>query len=120
LNITVTVQITAASGKPVVTVTNANVNIENIDIKLHGGASWLYNFFIGILKGTIVHAIDTALSNAVTTNVDNGVNTALSTLPMSLPINSKLSINYEILNNPVFTAGYVSVYQEGSKCGYSS
>jgi lipopolysaccharide-binding protein len=112
-NVVVTIRITESKGLPVVSVTSDSVNIGNLDIKLHGGASWLYNFFIGLLKGTIVHAIDKALADAVTKNIDDGVNHALSTLPVTVPVNHQVEINYEMLQNPVFSSAQVTLYQLG-------
>lgn len=41
------------------------------------GASWLYNFLLGILKGQVENMIDNALTNTITQNVDVGINSAL-------------------------------------------
>jgi len=112
-SVSVSLQVTESNGRPVVACTADSVNIGHLDIKLHGGASWLYNFFIGLLHGSIVNSIQSALTNAITQNIDNGANKALSSLPVNVHVNHEVEINYELLNNPVFTAAALTAYQLG-------
>jgi len=109
----VKLQVTASNGRPVLAVVSDGVSIGHLDIKLHGGASWLYNFFIKILSGTIKSAVEKALTDGITKNIDHGVNKALSTLPMEVHVNHEVEINYELVSNPAFASGYLSVPQLG-------
>jgi len=105
----VNLQITAANGRPVVAVASDGVAIGKLDIKLHGGASWLYNFFINILSGKLKSAVEKALTDGITKNIDNGLNKVLATLPIEVPVNHEVEIDYEFVANPVFSPGFVSV-----------
>jgi lipopolysaccharide-binding protein len=105
--------VTDVNSRPHVTVTSDGFNIGDLHIKLHGGASWLYNLFISALRKHIEKAINEAVTKAIVENVDNGVNKALSTLPISIPINHQVEIDFPLVDNPVFAASYLAIPQLG-------
>jgi len=109
----VTLAVTTVNSRPHVDVRSDAFNIGNLHIKLHGGASWLYDFFINILKKYIEEAINKAVTEAITKNVDNGVNKALSTLPIEVPINHEVEIDFPLVDNPYFGSTYLTISQLG-------
>jgi len=102
-------KITTTNGRPVLTVASDSVSVNELNIHLHGGASWLYQIFVNIFSHDIKNAIAKALTQAITQNVDQGLNKALSTLPISEPIAKIAQIDFELLGNPQFTSNYMTV-----------
>lgn len=66
------VHIYQSGGKPACNVLSASVDLENLDIHVNGGPSWLYNLLIGLFKGDIKNAITGALQNAITNGINQG------------------------------------------------
>jgi len=113
LSAAVEIQITTSNGRPVLNVLQDSVNIGELKIHLHGGASWLYQLFINIFSGDIKKAITKALTDAITQNIDKGLNKALATLPISENIGKDAQINFELIGNPVFTSTYMQTPELG-------
>jgi lipopolysaccharide-binding protein len=59
--------------------------LAQFSLHLHGGASWLYNLFIGALKGKIESAITNAVDQTICTEIDQKLNAAFAALPTELP-----------------------------------
>jgi len=102
-----------AGGRPQVQVATDSLAIGSLDIKLHGGASWLYNFFIDVLHGKIKDAIQSSLQQGITNSINNGVNNALATMQITATIHNEAEINYEMTDNPTFAKNYVTLNQLG-------
>ena len=79
----------------------------------------MYDFLINLLKGSIRHSIENALTTAITKNIDTGLNNVLSTLPVSDAINSQVEINFELMSNPTFAANYATLNQLGTDFSYN-
>lgn len=77
---------TNSGGHPQVSVISDSVNVGDLDIHLHGGASWLYGIFVSVFKGQIKDAINKALTSAISSNINNGLNKVLAQLPIAVPI----------------------------------
>lgn len=65
------------------------------------------------MKKYIEEAINKAVTEAITKNVDNGVNKALSTLPIEVPINHEVEIDFPLVDNPYFGSTYLTISQLG-------
>jgi len=90
-----------ATGHPTLATSGCGLTLGTVDIKLSGGASWLYQIFVNILvpllKGTIQSTICTQLPAAI----DAMANEQLSTLPVMEPIGFGLGIDYMLPTAPV-------------------
>jgi lipopolysaccharide-binding protein len=109
ISASVELKIIEESQKPKVYVVSSSVSISSLNIHLHGGASWLYNFFINILHDKIKNSIQDALNRAIKENIENGLNKVLSTLPVEIKINNEVKLNYGMIGNPIFTSNYLSL-----------
>jgi len=90
-----------------------SVSVGNLNIHLHGGASWLYQIFVNVFSGQIKNAIGNALQNAISTNINNGLNHVLSTLPLDIPIGGGVDIDFKLLGNPIFTSTSMTLPELG-------
>jgi lipopolysaccharide-binding protein len=76
---------TDASGHLVINIDpNVGVNIHDFNIKLHGGASWLYNLIKGLFEGSIKHSVE----NVIRDQISGSLNAQLQKLISS--------INYQV------------------------
>eukprot|EP00029_Vermamoeba_vermiformis_P014239 TRINITY_DN9364_c0_g1_i1.p1 TRINITY_DN9364_c0_g1~~TRINITY_DN9364_c0_g1_i1.p1 ORF type:complete len:482 (-),score=76.37 TRINITY_DN9364_c0_g1_i1:30-1475(-) len=106
-NIGVTVAVGLANNKPTVAVTASACNIGSFNIKLHGGASWLYNIFLKIFKNSIKHSIEKAIQEAVTKAInDQAENFLQNKFHVIRPLNHQVEIDFEFTDPSVFASNY--------------
>lgn len=77
------------------------IDIGSFSLHLHGGASWLYNLFIGALKGKIESAITNAVDSTICTEIDQKLNAAFAALPTELPFGAELGVDYALMAAPI-------------------
>jgi lipopolysaccharide-binding protein len=77
------------------------IDIGSFSLHLHGGASWLYNLFIGALKGKIESAITNAVDSTICTEIDQKLNAAFAALPTELPFGPELGVDYALMAAPI-------------------
>mmetsp|Transcript_5398 Transcript_5398/g.10579 ORF Transcript_5398/g.10579 Transcript_5398/m.10579 type:complete len:489 (+) Transcript_5398:58-1524(+) len=63
-----------ASGRPHAALSGAAASLDHFKIKLHGGASWLYNMVVHAFEGHIKGSIENSLRDEMTDAVDNALN----------------------------------------------
>lgn len=78
---------TAKGIKPQVRVAACNVDLANLNIKIHGSIlSFLYNLIISLFKGKLKSAIETGVRTGFTQAIDQMSDTILATMPTYAPI----------------------------------
>jgi lipopolysaccharide-binding protein len=98
------VQLFNQGGHAGVTAKLCQIDIGQFSLHLHGGASWLYNLFIGALKGKIESAITNAVDQTICTEIDQKLNAAFAALPTELPFGPELGVDYALMASPVVDA----------------
>lgn len=93
------------------------LDLFRLDLKLHGGASWLYNLFISTFKGSIKNSIVKALSSAITGDLNEQIKKQVATIEYVHHVGSadaNVQLDYSILQT-VFNAQYPVYFQAGAK-----
>ena len=104
-----------AGGQPTIRSTGCTCHINDVGIRLHGGASWLYNLFrdkvAGPLRDILQRKICEAAQNAVNTNVAG----ELATLPVKVPLghDKQWLLDYRLVSPPAFASGYLESFHKG-------
>jgi lipopolysaccharide-binding protein len=114
--VAVSMAVTEVNGEPHLAVTSTVVSLNQLDISLHGGASWLYNLFTGIFSGQIKNAAQSALHDEITNIVNTQANKALASLPMEEKVGGGQSasiIDFAQVTQPVFTSAYLTTSHKG-------
>jgi len=96
-----------------VNTSDPEVAIGKFDITLSGGASWLYNFFIGIFQSNIKSAVESSLSAAIKQNINDNANKAFATLPVIQKVNDNLEIDYAMVQLILYTSDYLTTSHKG-------
>eukprot|EP01105_Mastigella_eilhardi_P006472 TRINITY_DN18031_c0_g1_i1.p1 TRINITY_DN18031_c0_g1~~TRINITY_DN18031_c0_g1_i1.p1 ORF type:complete len:486 (-),score=129.10 TRINITY_DN18031_c0_g1_i1:99-1556(-) len=90
-----------------VAATSVSFDIGDLDITLHGGASWFYQIFIDLFTWLVDDIINDAVEKAVGTVVSD-INNELAVMPVAVAIgNTSLAIDYSF-SSPVITPEYMS------------
>jgi lipopolysaccharide-binding protein len=90
-----------SNGHAGVTAQTCDLTIGQFGLQLHGGASWLYNLFIGAFQGKIENAIGNAIVNAICSGIDQQLNIAVQSLPTELPFGPELGVDYALMATPL-------------------
>lgn len=77
-----------------VSVDSIDFSFSNFDIKLHGGASWLYNIIVSLLKGDIEKAVHKAVAEGIPPAVTDTIQKSLDEQKLEVPISSGVVLSF--------------------------
>ncbi|EOX93404.1 Lipid-binding serum glycoprotein family protein isoform 1 [Theobroma cacao] len=80
--------------------------VEEITIKLDGGASWLYQGMINAFE----EQIGSAVENAITNKLKDGIlklDSFLQSLPKEIPVDDNASLNVSFVENPLLSSSSI-------------
>jgi len=98
---------TTSKGQLAVKVTSSGAHIGNLDIHLHGGASWLYQIFIDIFGPLIKLAVQKELQTVLATETAVIINEILSSIPVTVPILTlPIELDYALEGNIDYSPSY--------------
>ncbi|KAJ9560859.1 hypothetical protein OSB04_006019 [Centaurea solstitialis] len=78
---------------------DCNCHIHDMEIDLHGGASWLYQGIVDALEKQIMSAIEKAITEKLNAGVSK-LGSFLQTLPKQIPVDDIASLNVTFVNAP--------------------
>ena len=102
-----------SNGKPAVGGTTCSVNLNDFDIDLHGGASWLYQLFVNIFSSNIKHSVQDNVSQAVVQAVNQQAEKALASLNLIVQIDKTASVDFSMVGDPTITGTYITIPDKG-------
>jgi len=85
ISVSVTLGATSA-GQPTIASTGCTCHIDRVHIHLHGGASWLYNLFMGAVEHPLRDNLQRKLCEAARNAIDTDGARELATLPVKVSI----------------------------------
>jgi len=114
LSVSVTLGASTA-GEPTMRTTGCSCNIHDVSIHLHGGASWLYNLFMDLVKRPLQNNLQKKVCDAAQTAINTDAARELATLPMRLPLGSRKHwlLDYRLVSGPAFKSGYLESFHKG-------
>ncbi|BBN17123.1 hypothetical protein MPTK1_7g12170 [Marchantia polymorpha subsp. ruderalis] len=86
--------------------------IENLEITLHGGASWLYQWFVYAFDAQIRTSVETQITKQMTTGAEQLDNWLLH-LPRRVPIDDTSAIDVTVVHDPLLSPTFLSVGAKG-------
>eukprot|EP01120_Amphizonella_sp_Union-15-10_P001965 TRINITY_DN1210_c0_g1_i1.p1 TRINITY_DN1210_c0_g1~~TRINITY_DN1210_c0_g1_i1.p1 ORF type:complete len:369 (+),score=82.53 TRINITY_DN1210_c0_g1_i1:950-2056(+) len=101
------------AGKPSLIVQSVVIDIGHLSIHDSGGASWLYNLFIDVLKGLITRDIEKAIEGVIRNEIDNNLNKLLSNIPVNQNIANIAELELGLSSSPLFGSGYATFPELG-------
>ncbi|KAL0246475.1 hypothetical protein GEMRC1_007687 [Eukaryota sp. GEM-RC1] len=84
------------TGGVTATLRNPVVGIGQLKIKLHGGASWLYNLFVDVFSHDIKKSAQSAMLNAMTTTLQALIKESLSGVDPIVPIDEFADLDFRL------------------------
>ena len=114
ISVSVTLGATSA-GEPTIRTTGCTCHIDHVSIRLHGGASWLYNLFMGSVERPLRDNLQRKICEAARNAVDADGARELATLPVKVPLGAdkRWLLDYRLVAAPAFSAGYLESFHKG-------
>nr|XP_002127451.1 bactericidal permeability-increasing protein [Ciona intestinalis] len=100
-------------GKPSVKTGSCSSNIGSISLKVHGGASWLYNLILKAMNGNIKHSVQKQICPAITKAINNQAEKALSKLNVKIPFLRNLVVDASLTHAPLVTSQSIQLLAQG-------
>ncbi|XP_078451837.1 bactericidal permeability-increasing protein-like [Lampetra planeri] len=92
-----------ATGRPAVSENGCGCWIPNIDITLHGGASWLYNIFVPLVENSIRDHLQNQICQTVLDGISN-LERNLQEISMTSKVDEFTEVDYTLVSPPDITA----------------
>ena len=102
-----------SGGKPTIHADECSANVESVDIKLHGGKSWLYNLFRDKIAHVIKDKLKSLLCEEASKVVDKDAEKALAKLKLVVDIRKAVVLDYTMQSDPILEQGYIESYHKG-------
>ncbi|KAJ3441555.1 bactericidal permeability-increasing bpi protein-related [Anaeramoeba flamelloides] len=93
------------AGKPTITCSSATISIGSVKVDFHGGDSWLYNLFDGIIDKAIRKAVEKQFNSLVTKQINDAAVKFLASIPFVMPIAKDVEVDYKLTSGLIFTPG---------------
>ncbi|OMP04335.1 hypothetical protein COLO4_09742 [Corchorus olitorius] len=87
-------------------------HVEDISIKVDGGASWLYQGIIDAFQGKIVSAVEDAITKKLKEGI-NKLDSLLQSLPKEMEVNSVVALNITFVDDPLLSDSSVELEING-------
>ncbi|WAR13475.1 BPI-like protein [Mya arenaria] len=99
-------------GRPRMQSAKCTCSVGGVDIKFHGGMSWLYNLLKGKVENAVKKSLPPQICKLVNKSIDQDGEKKLASLPVSIKIDKYL-LDYRLTGTPNFTTQYLETYHKG-------
>ncbi|XP_046850520.1 lipopolysaccharide-binding protein-like [Xenia sp. Carnegie-2017] len=113
VSFTLKVKIGVDKGKPTISTSSCTDNIGDVNVKFHGGASWLYNLFRHKIGDSIKSQLNPMLCEKASKAINEDAKSALATFPVRKQIDKYALIDYSLIQAPIFTESLVDISLKG-------
>ncbi|KAK7119704.1 hypothetical protein R3I94_021510 [Phoxinus phoxinus] len=90
------------TGRPTVSMTNCAATVGSVNVKFHGGASWLYNLFSSFINKALRNALQKQICPLVADSIAE-MNPHLKTLNVLAKVDQYAEIDYSMVGSPVIS-----------------
>lgn len=112
MNISLTLNGKNQEGNLNLSISDCGCKVNDISIKLNGGASWLYQGFVEVFEKKIRSAIEDAITKQIQ-NIITDLNPLLQTIPKEIQVDKISSINVTLVNDPILDSSSIGVSING-------
>ena len=104
-----------ATGEPTIRSTGCTSHVNRVRIRLHGGASWLYNLFMGHVERPLRDDLKRKICEGARKAIDTNGASELATLPVTVPIgdDKQWLLDYRLVSSPAFASSYLESFHKG-------
>ncbi|XP_067244601.1 bactericidal permeability-increasing protein-like isoform X2 [Chanodichthys erythropterus] len=100
------------TGRPTVSMTNCAATVGSVNVKFHGGTSWLYNLFSSFINKALRSALQKQICPLVADSIAE-MNPHLKTLNVLAKVDQYAEIDYSMVGSPVISNTSVDLGLKG-------
>ncbi|XP_073681951.1 bactericidal permeability-increasing protein-like [Garra rufa] len=100
------------TGRPTVKMTNCAATVGSVNVKFHGGASWLYNLFRSFVNKALRNALQKQICPLVGDAIAD-LNPHLKTLNVLAKVDQYAEIEYSMVGSPVISSTFIDLGLKG-------
>lgn len=112
MEVRLSVSLENQGGKLSMSLMESGCSIQDVDIQLDGGASWLYQGLVDAFSQKIESAVEDAILKKIKQGIVK-VDSRLQSLPDKIPVDEVSSLNVTIVNGPSFSESLVDIGIDG-------
>jgi len=113
MNINAEVILSDSNGDLLLQVSQLSIDITNLDIEVHGDASWFYQILVDIIKGQIKDALSSALTSTLKQVLNSLAKQYASQTPLTFQVGPNFFLDYGLTANPVVTSTASATFHNG-------
>ncbi|CAB4006411.1 lipopolysaccharide-binding -like [Paramuricea clavata] len=113
ISFSLTAKIGTEKGRPSITTASCSDNVGDLNIKFHGGASWLYNLFRSKIADSIKSQLNNLICEEATKAINEDAEKELATFPVRKKLDKYALIDYSFIEPPLFEENYMDVRLKG-------
>jgi lipopolysaccharide-binding protein len=102
-----------SNGRPTISVLGCSCTIASVNVKFHGGASWIYNLFTRFVEKPIKSALQKTVCEAATKTINSNGAQQLATLKTSVLLEKQFIIDYRLVERLLFGNNYIQFSHKG-------
>lgn len=102
-----------SDGRPTVASTDCSCNLGSVNLRFSGGASWLYNLFVGFFINPLKSNLQPKICQEARKAIDTSGSAQLSTMLVRIPFLNDWLFDYSLVANPVIGNGYLETSHKG-------
>ncbi|XP_075910083.1 bactericidal permeability-increasing protein-like isoform X2 [Petromyzon marinus] len=101
------------TGRPSVSAGGCSSGVGDVDIKFHGGASWLYNLFKHLIENNIRDHLKGQLCDQVTEAINSDLENSLQEISITAKVDEFTEVDYSLLSPPDTRADMLDIPCKG-------
>ena len=113
VSFSLTAKIGAEKGRPSISTASCSGNVGDLNVKFHGGASWLYNLFKSKIADSIKSQLNSVICEEATKAINEDAEQELATFPVRKQLDKYALIDYSFIEAPLFEENYMDVRIKG-------
>jgi hypothetical protein len=98
---------------PTASVVGCQFDVQDVDVRFHGGASWLYNLFKGSVENSIKKSMQGQVCPRITDMLNRDGQRAMEKMNLLLDIGDGMELDMRLVSSPVFDTSYLQSPQKG-------
>ena len=112
--VTVSVSMDTSSGRPTVASVDCSCTIDAVEMRVHGGASWLYGLFMGSVERPLKEQLQRLVCQEARKAVDVDSRSELDKLQVRVPVGESWLFDYRLVDTPRVDSDFIEFLHKGA------
>ena len=102
-----------SGGRPTIHADGCSASVDSVDVKHHGGTSWLYNLIVNQFEHKMKDMVQKAICDQAYKAVNEDAEKALAKSKLVASIRKTGVLDFSMLSDPFYANGYMESYHKG-------